>query len=85
MLSRHPNFLNLKLKLAHRFPEDFMFQLTAEEAAALRSQIAMSKGGDPVRHFRNLPAKADDGNSSTDIPASLTIPPIPFLASWVPD
>jgi hypothetical protein len=27
----------------HRFPEDFMFQFTAEEAAALRSQIAMSK------------------------------------------
>ena len=27
----------------HRFPEDFIFQLTAEEAAALRSQIAMSK------------------------------------------
>ena len=25
----------------HRFPEDFMFQLTAEEAAALRSQIAI--------------------------------------------
>jgi hypothetical protein len=24
----------------NRFPEDFMFQLTAEEAAALRSQIA---------------------------------------------
>ena len=27
-----------------RFPEDFMFQLTAEEHAALRSQIAISKG-----------------------------------------
>jgi hypothetical protein len=26
-----------------RFPEDFMFQLTAEEAEALRSQIATSK------------------------------------------
>jgi len=25
----------------HRFPEDFMFQLTTEEAAALRSQIAI--------------------------------------------
>jgi hypothetical protein len=25
----------------HRFPEDFMFQLTAEEVAALRSQIAI--------------------------------------------
>ena len=28
---------------ARRFPEDFMFQLTAEEAAGLRSQIASSK------------------------------------------
>jgi hypothetical protein len=27
-----------------RFPEDFMFQLTKEEANSLRSQIAMSKG-----------------------------------------
>ncbi len=26
-----------------RFPEDFMFQLTAQEAALLTSQIAMSK------------------------------------------
>lgn len=29
---------------AERFPEDFMFQLTAEEDAALRSQIATSNG-----------------------------------------
>jgi len=28
----------------HRFPEDFMFQLTAKEAAALRSQIAILNG-----------------------------------------
>jgi hypothetical protein len=28
---------------AARFPEDFMFQVTAEEAAALRSQIVTSK------------------------------------------
>jgi len=28
---------------ARRFPEDFMFQLTAEEATGLRSQIATSK------------------------------------------
>jgi hypothetical protein len=27
-----------------RFPEDFMFQLTAEEASTLRFQIGMSKG-----------------------------------------
>jgi phage regulator Rha-like protein len=29
----------------YRFPEDFMFQLTTEEVAALRSQIAMLKKG----------------------------------------
>jgi hypothetical protein len=28
-----------------RFPDDFMFQLTSEERAALISQIAMSKTG----------------------------------------
>jgi hypothetical protein len=28
-----------------RFPEDFMFQLTADEAAALRSQFAILKAG----------------------------------------
>ncbi len=28
---------------AARFPEDFMFRLSAEEAAALRSKIATSK------------------------------------------
>jgi hypothetical protein len=44
-----------------RFPEDFMFRLTREEFDSLKSQIAMSKGGDPLRLFRNLPAKADDG------------------------
>ena len=37
-----------------RFPEDFMFQLTTNEAGALRFQIGMSKtsgcaGKDPVR------------------------------------
>jgi len=30
---------------AERFPEDFMFQLTTTEAAALRSQIATSNAG----------------------------------------
>jgi hypothetical protein len=29
----------------HRFPEDFMFQLTSKEATVLTSQIAMSKRG----------------------------------------
>jgi hypothetical protein len=37
----------------NRFPEDFMFQLTTEEAASLRSQIAMSKTGRGGR--RTLP------------------------------
>ena len=30
----------------HRFPEDFMFQLTREEFEALKSQIVISKRGD---------------------------------------
>ncbi len=30
---------------ADRFPEDFLFQLTPAEAAALRSQIVISKSG----------------------------------------
>jgi len=36
-----------------RFPDDFMFQLTAEEARSLTSQIAMSKTGRGGR--RTLP------------------------------
>ena len=35
-----------------RFPEDFLFQLTAEEQAALTSQIAMSKPGRGGRRTR---------------------------------
>ena len=34
-----------------RFPEDFMFRLTAAEAAALRSQIATSKPGRGGRRY----------------------------------
>ena len=34
-----------------RFPEDFMFQLTKSEAAALRSQIATSNGGRGGRRY----------------------------------
>jgi hypothetical protein len=34
-----------------RFPEDFMFQLSKEEAAALRSQIAISKSGSGGRRY----------------------------------
>jgi hypothetical protein len=37
----------------NRFPEDFMFQLTRDEAASLTSQIAMSKPGRGGR--RTLP------------------------------
>ncbi len=35
-----------------RFPEDFMFQLTAEEAQSLRSQIVTLK---PGKHLKYLP------------------------------
>jgi len=34
-----------------RFPPDFMFQLTAEEASALRSQIATSRPGRGGRRY----------------------------------
>jgi hypothetical protein len=34
-----------------RFPDDFMFQLSKEEAAALRSQNATSKGGRGGRRY----------------------------------
>ncbi len=37
---------------ADRFPEDFMFQLTAEERDALRSQSATSKTGRGGRRYR---------------------------------
>ena len=37
----------------HRFPADFMFQLTREEFDSLTSQIAMSKAGRGGR--RSLP------------------------------
>ena len=35
-----------------RFPEDFMFQLTKEEAEALRSQIVISKPGRGGRRYQ---------------------------------
>jgi ORF6N domain len=37
-----------------RFPSDFMFQLTADEAAALRSQIAISNGKRGGRRYPPL-------------------------------
>ena len=36
-----------------RFPENFMFQLTAEEASASRSQIATLKRGQNLKHLPN--------------------------------
>lgn len=38
----------------HRFPADFMFQLTAEESRALRSQFATFKSG-RGQHRKYLP------------------------------
>jgi hypothetical protein len=38
-----------------RFPEDFTFQLTGDEAASLRSQIATLKAGSRGRHRKYLP------------------------------
>jgi len=38
-----------------RFPEDFMFQLTAEEAESLRSQFATLKPTGRGRHRKYLP------------------------------
>ena len=38
-----------------RFPEDFMFQLTSQEATALRSQFATSKNSDSRGGRRYLP------------------------------
>ena len=37
-----------------RFPSDFMFQLTSDEAQALRSQIATSKEGRGGRRYKPL-------------------------------
>jgi hypothetical protein len=48
---------------AARFPEDFLFRLTAEEAAVLRSQIATSntppKGGRGSTRFGFYPVSTD--------------------------
>ena len=44
--------LNLAVKRnAERFPEDFMFQLTQDEAEGLRFQIETSKGGRGGRRY----------------------------------
>ncbi len=39
-----------------RFPRDFMFQLTSEEAEALRFQIGTSKAGWGGRRYRPAPS-----------------------------
>ena len=45
--------LNEQLKRnKERFPADFVFQLTAEEAKSLRSQFATSKRGRGGRRYR---------------------------------
>jgi len=45
---------------AQRFPEDFVFHLTEEEAEALRSQFATSKKGRGGRRYRPY-AFTEDG------------------------
>ena len=54
-----------------RFPDDFVFQLTAEEAAALTSQIAMSNKGRGGR--RALPYVFTE-HGAIMAPACLTLP-----------
>jgi len=44
-----------------RFPDDFMFRLTAEEAAALKSQSAISKDGRGGRRRSNPRAFTEQG------------------------
>jgi len=43
-------------RTAERFPEDFLFQLTPAEAAALRSQIVISKTGRGGRRCPPMPS-----------------------------
>jgi len=38
-----------------RFPDDFMFQLSSEEASSLRSQLVTSKGRGGRRYARGFP------------------------------
>jgi len=56
----------------HRFPPDFMFQLTREELNCLTSQIAMSKTGRGGR--RTLPyAFTEQGVAMLSSPAPVTV------------
>lgn len=47
-----------------RFPEDFMFQLTAEEGESLRSQIAISKRAEDVSLRSQIVISNVEGDSS---------------------
>jgi hypothetical protein len=57
-----------------RFPPDFMFQLTAQEVATLRSQIAMSKSGRGGR--RTLPYAFTENGAimAANVPWCMIIP-----------
>ena len=53
----------------HRFPEDFAFQLTAEEFADLRSQIAFSSS-EPADSQRGTPNSSQVAMSSSQDPGN---------------
>ena len=56
-----------------RFPEDFMFQLTAEEAERSRSQIATLKSGRGQNiKYRPYAFTEHGGNSSPRTPIGFT-------------
>jgi len=64
----------------HRFPPDFMFQLTREELNSLTSQIAMSKTGRGGR--RTLPyAFTEQGVAMVSSPAPRPCRNFPGLTS----
>jgi ORF6N domain len=54
-----------------RFPADFMFQLSTEEAEALRFQFGSSKRG---QHFKYLPAISDVGRIALNTPSRRSAP-----------
>src|SRR6266498_4227056 len=69
-----------------RFPEDFVFQLSAEETEALRSQNAISKQGRGGRRYRPY-AFTEQGalQASTAFRASRAVKAVfPFPPPFVP-
>ena len=66
---------------ASRFPEDFLFQLTQDEAAALRSQIVILKPG-RGHHRKNaqttggagVVVKVENGAAKGTVPARRFLP-----------